>query len=247
MRICFTLLLCALMAHTVHAQKTYVPNENSVVGYEPSEVVDADYGITLYARMNVRLNGDSVRKCSLGVCNAYVHDFYKSGKLMHRGYYQQGKLVNYKNYYEDGTIEREYRHIDDYKSGLKTYYPSGNIRSHVKYKYADPLKWTDYYENGNIEYYEEYDSKQEFFTKRNSYYENGNPKALLVLESKKKHLYTETVYFEGGAVQETGSVEFHAEILDYIRTGMWQVYDESGKLIKEQDYVYGKVNETFER
>jgi len=206
-------------------------------------VIDPDYGITMYARLNERLNGDSVRQCKLGKCSGYVNDFYDSGELLHRGYYEKGRLVMYKNFYKDGTTERDYRHTDDYRSSMKTYYPSGQLRSQVKYLGGDPMRWTDYYENGNVEYHEAYDKKLLYYTERNSYYENGNAKDLLELESKKQRLYTQTEYFEDGTVKATGAVQYHDELLDYIRTGIWKVYDQSGKLVKEQDYVYGKVNE----
>lgn len=229
---CLLIVCSAATAQTVVSEKKW----------NPTDVVDEQYGITLYAPMIERLDGDSVRRCGDSKCNGWVEDYYENGQLMHRGYYNLGHLTLFKNYYPDGTLERSFKCIDDYKSVLKTYYPSGSPRSEVKYQGSDAMKWTDYYANGNMEYQEVYDRKLEFFTERSSYYENGQPENLLVLEKKKDHLYTETVYHPNGQIKEQGAVQYYDELMDYIRIKVWKVYDENGTLIKEQDYVYGKVN-----
>lgn len=210
--------------------------------YTPEEIIDPTYGITIYEPLNFRLGGDSARYCQGYSCSGWIEDFYVSDKLLHKGYYVEGQLKIYKNYYPDGILEREYRVIDDYKSLMKLYYPSSQLKSEVRYVDGQAKKWTDYYPNGQMDYYEEYDKHFEYYVAQNSYYEDGTPEALFKLESKKKLTFTKKEYHKNGQVKEEGMVAYNVDLFDYQKIGKWSIYDESGKLTREETYLHGKIN-----
>ena len=63
----------------------------------------------------------------------------------------------------------------------------------------------------------------------------------MLLEKKKTRLYEQTTYHANGTVESQGKVQFNDDLLDFLRINWWKVYDESGKLIREEEYLFGKV------
>lgn len=209
--------------------------------YEPDSVVDPTYGIQMYDPLNVRLGGDSIRNCNGYACTGYVEDYYSNGQLLHKGYYVDGQLTNYKNYYPNGNKERYYRHIDLNKSKLSLYYSDGVLKSEIVYFDKNPVKWEDYYPSGKLEYEEVYDKSYEYYKKKNSYFKDGTPKSILELDNKKKLLYIKQEYFENGQVKMEGQIRYNQAIYDYQKIGKWKIYNKDGKLIKEQKWLDGKL------
>ena len=88
-------LSALLIAGASLAQSPAPPKPNPAaspaqITYEAKDVVDPEYGITIYEAMNKRLRGDSARQCSISKCNGWVEDYYKNGQLLHKGYYEHG-------------------------------------------------------------------------------------------------------------------------------------------------------------
>ncbi|MCB0397634.1 MAG: hypothetical protein KDD36_13350 [Flavobacteriales bacterium] len=194
-------------------------------------------GIRTYENLNLRLGGDSVRYCDGKLCNGWVEDRHLNGSLKHKGYYENGQLVNlYFNYYESGQLEREYRSKDDFRSTLVSYYPNGQVRSKVTYKDGDALEWEDYYPNGKLEYQEVNHKSFEYQIINKYFYESGLPQTEMVLVDKKHKIFDKREYFENGKVKMEGKVRYSMNTLDYVKIETWKEYDESGKLILEQSY-----------
>ena len=63
------------------------------------------------------------------------------------------------------------------------------------------------------------------------------------MTNKKKLLYSKKEYFENGKIKTEGETVYNEDLLDYQRSGKWSYFDENGKLVKEEIYVNGKVNE----
>ncbi len=219
--------ICIGSLHTMICQ-------NQSFTYE--QVMNPRYGINFYDALNFRIGGDSVRKCNGYACRGWIKDYYDSGQLLHLGYYMEGQLRNYKNFYPSGSLEREFKILDDFRSLLTVYYADGKVKSYVKYMKSSPVLWQDYYANGNLEYYEEYDKKVEYYVAQKFYYENGNPKSILELTDKKKLYYTKKEYYENGQLKEYGSVFYNTSMLDYEKKGVWIRLDESGNEIEKKEY-----------
>lgn len=226
MKYLFFFLLLGTTCSFVKAQTTY----------SFQAVYNDRYGINKYEGLNFRIGGDSVRKCNGYACRGWIKDYYDDGAVMHLGFYVDGQLKNYKNFYPNGGVEREYRILDDFRSVLTIYFQTGQIRSEVKYMKSSAILWQDFYPNGNPEYYEEYDRGINYFIAQRFYFENGSPKSLLELENKKKLEYIKKEFYENGNVKAFGKMMYNKSQLDYQKIGTWIEYDESGKEINRQEY-----------
>lgn len=210
--------------------------------YDPEKVVDPTYGITMYNELIFTLGGDSVRYDKKGYnVQGWIEDYYTSGKVIHKGYYIDGQLKAFKNYYENGQIERSYRSTDFRHSEMLLYFSDGKIKSEVIYLGSKQQKETDYYPNGNIEFTEELDKDGELLLKRNTFYESGVPESSCEITDKRKKLFTRKDFYESGKLKEEGPLKYHPDLHDYLREGEWKFYKESGELIKKENYVGGKV------
>jgi len=213
--------------------------------YIPDAVIDAKYGIVMYEPLNMMLGGDTVRHNQKGyACDGFVEDYYTTGELLHKGFYVEGKLKIYKNYYPNGKMERNFRMVDLKKSKMTLLYKDGVIKSNIVYIENEALKWEDFYPNGTLEFIEEYNKSFEYYVLRANYFENGEPQSVLELVNKKKLEYTQEDYYDNGNIKESGAVKYDRNMFDYKRVGTWLLYDESesGKAIKEQKYINGTVH-----
>lgn len=203
--------------------------------YNAAKVVDPVYGITMYEKLNAKIGGDSVRHDRKGyACQEWVQDIYESGRVLHRGYYEDGQLKIYKNYYENGTVERSFKQLDFKRCNMQLFYPDGKLKSEITYYDGNPQIWTDYYPNGQIEYYEENTKDMECLVARKSYAENGKPQEIFELVDPKKKKYSKKEYDENGKLKAEGPMKYNASLIDYQRDGIWTIYDEKGNAAKEK-------------
>ncbi len=216
-------------------------NIEEITKYKAEKVVDPVYGIKMYDKLNANIGGDSLRNSKKGyACQGWVSDFYESGKLLHKGYYEDGQLKLYKNYYENGTLERTFKETDLNKSFLQLYYPDGKIKSEFIYLKGNVLATTDYYPNGQIEYTMENAKSMEYLIMRKSYAEDGKPQEIFELINAKKNIYSQKEYFENGNLKAEGQLKYNPYKVDYFKEGIWKIYNENGAFTKEEKWVYGE-------
>jgi len=208
------------------------------------DIVDEIYGITIYESLNLGLSADSVRMENGYAVNNWKEDFYKSGQLLHKGYYIDGQLKIYKNYYPNGSIERDFKNIDGFRSKVILYYPNGNQKSEVSYLSGSAILWIDYYENGNMEFYEEFYKNILYHKEKKDFYESGQEQSALVNTNKKKLTYSYNEYYSDGINKIVGTMKYDMDYYDYYKTGTWVYYDSSGKETKHETYSDGKVVKT---
>lgn len=203
--------------------------------YNPAKVVDSEYGITMYEKLNFQTGGDSVRNDKKGYsCQGWVEDYYESGEKIHKGYYEDGHLKIYKNFYPNGNTERSFT-IKDYKhSNMQLFYDDGKLKSDIDYYQTSPQIWTDYYRNGQIEYTEENAKNMEYLITRKSYAEDGKPQEIFELTNPKKKIYSKKEYYENGKIKAEGEMIFNPSVTDYQKDGTWTMYDEQGKVTTEK-------------
>ncbi|MEO6882526.1 MAG: hypothetical protein ABI199_00725 [Bacteroidia bacterium] len=216
--------------------------------YKASQVVDSAYGITMYDKLNPSIGGDSVRNEKGYAAQGQIIDYYEDGKIIHKGYYVDGQLKLYSNYFENGQIEREFKIVTIKKCHMTIFYNTGKIKSDITYYNGQVESEQDFYPNGNVSYIEESDKSLEHIIKRDSYLENGQPESTFELRDadKKKHkeyLYDKKEYFPNGKVSKSGSMKYVPAVNDYQKDGTWNLYDESGKLIEVDDYINGMLND----
>ena len=216
-----------------------------------SQVFDSVYGIQFYDKYNATTDGDSIRKFFDGTkCNNRIDDYYPDEKILHKGFYTDGKLTEYTNYYPDGTVEREFKPTSDRKGELKKYYQNKILKSDVSYYDGNSTLWQDYYDNGQLSYVEEYDKKHERVLRRCSYFRDGKPESVfLPLDSKSNGegivRYSLKEYYPNGQLKEESEALYNQDSYDFMKDGDDKQYDDKGNLAAEYEYVGGQINKTI--
>jgi antitoxin component YwqK of YwqJK toxin-antitoxin module len=226
----------------LHAQMGKQKNQSKF--YTLEAIYDSSTGIDIYEKLNFFMGGDSVRYNQKGyVAQGTWEDYYANGAVLHTGYYIEGQLRSYKNFYPDGKTEREFKQLDYFHYQMTLYYSDGKVRSDITYYNGQEESTHEYYPNGNPEIAEEYAKKCEYLMFRTFYYENGKTQSDLQLADKKKKKYYLKEYFENGNLQTEGTMQYYPELDNYLKEGVWKVYDENGKHISTEEYVRGQMTE----
>lgn len=229
----FILLLFFVIAHNALAQ--FFGQVPKPTKYEASKVVDPDYGITMYDKLVFAIGGDSVRNDKKGyACQGWVEDFYTSDKILHKGYYEDGHLKIYKNFFENGNVERSFKVTGMKTAKMQIFYPDGKLKSDITYFDGEPQIWTDYYPNGQIEYMEENSKNMEYVIYRKSYTQDGKPQEIFEITDQKKKIYSKKEYYENGNIKAEGPMRYNPAVIDYQKDGTWKVYTESGSVTTEK-------------
>lgn len=205
------------------------------VGVDPSAELDH------YENFNTSLGGDSIRLCDGQPCIGWVEDVYPDGMIKHKGYYDTGELVVYKNYHPNGALEREFKQLDAVKSIMRSYHDNGMLRSNERYADGAAYEYTDYYVDGKIRYEEVKHRKQPYYITMNLYAADGNPISKLQLVDKRKIEFSQQEFHPGGALKCEGRARYDQARMDAQRIGTWNYFDTSGGVVKEEDYDNGKL------
>lgn len=238
-------LAAAFLSTTAVAQNTQSLESQipTVKKFTQAEVIDGDLGITRYNNLIFRLGGDSSRLCKDYQCSGWVEDYYENGQALHKGYYEQGYLRVFKNFYANGNKERDYKIIDDKKSNLKVYFENGEIKSEITYVHSEPKEWTDYNTDGTIAYQEINDVGDGHMIYQKMCDDKGKVESEMKLENKKEKIFDHKLYYSTGAVKEAGKTQYVESLMDYVKIGTWQIYNPLGEVVKEQTYAFGKLSE----
>lgn len=237
------LLLLTVCVYNAQAQ----PFLTAPKKYKETDILDPEYGIRIYEKLNFLLGGDSVRydQNKGYAANGWREDYYENGQLLHKGYYQEGQLKIYKNFFDNGQLERSFFiKPNPTQYNMKIFYKDGKPRSEVDYSKGAAQKSQEWYPNGQLSYIEEYDKDIEYFIQNKTYQENGTPISILEIVDEKKKIYSKKEYHPNGKIKEEGTIRYDKLAADYHKDGKWLVYDESGKLIEEDTYVKGELSNT---
>jgi len=208
---------------------------------ELRDVYDSAYGINVYDKLNMNIGGDSVRNDPKGYAQqGWTEDYYPNKQVLHKGYYIDGQLKAYKNFFPNGQLEREFKMTDLSKSAMTIYFKDGKMRSNISYAGSNVLKEEDYYPSGQLEYVEENDRKAGCYIQRKFYSQNGKPTSLLEITDQKRKIYSSKEYYENGNIKEEGQVIYSEAVGDYQKNGKWKFYDERGGLKEEKSFAKGE-------
>jgi antitoxin component YwqK of YwqJK toxin-antitoxin module len=226
---------------TVSAQDSILAAQLPEVPRYGHEVVDPVYGIEMYEPLNFQLDGDSMRNCDGYACQAWIEDRYKDGAILHKGYYLDGQLKVYKNFYPNGAVEREFKNLDSFRSLMRKFHSNGQLKSEVRYVEGNAIEWADYYKDGQLEYFEQYNKGFDYHLERKSYFKSGKPQELFAIDNRKKLLFTQQEFFENGQIKSDGMIKYDQSVFDFYKIGKWAYYDENGNLTKEETYNKGAL------
>lgn len=206
-----------------------------------TDIYDSAYGIIVYDALNMGIGGDSIRNDGRGyAAQGWFADYYLNGNMVHKGYYIDGQLKAYKNYFPNGRVEREYKMADLNKSSMNVFYEDGKPRSIIIYLGDKVIKEEDYFATGQLEYIEEYDKKGRHYIRRKFYNPDGKPASLLELTDTKKKIYSSKEYYEDGKIKEEGPVVYDEGLGDYRKNGKWKFYNEDGSMKEEKTFAGGE-------
>lgn len=230
----------SVLVFSLKAQK-FSDQVPQIKRYTVAEIVDPDYGIIRYNKLVPSMSGDSIRYTKDGYnAQGWQEDYYVSGKLLHKGFYVDGQIKIFKNFYENGQVERNFTTIDNRRCKLEIYYEDGKLRSSILFFDGNPQNEYDYYKNGNLEYVEENDKDMEYLYKRNSYTESGMPTSTFEIIDKKSKKYIKKEFYDNGRIKEEGGMQYHKDLMDYQKEGEWVYYDEKGNVTKTEKYHNGE-------
>jgi antitoxin component YwqK of YwqJK toxin-antitoxin module len=210
--------------------------------YTFGEVYDSTYGIVKYNDLVMAIGGDSIRYDHKGHdAQGWIEDFYINGKVLHKGYYVDGQLRVFKNFYESGELERSFALRDGKKSEMTIFYQDGKTKTYLEYFGETVTKQVDYFSNGLKEYEEESDKSGIMVWKKVSYFADGHPDNSLEVLDKKKKKYIQKEFYSGGKLKVEGEMKFDPVTYDYLKEGTWTYYDENQKVTKTEKYHNGKL------
>ena len=212
--------------------------------FSKEEIFDPVYGVIKYNKLVKAIGGDSTRYFQANKpVQDWIEDYYTSGKLLHKGYYVDGKLRVFRNFYEEGPVERIFKITGAKSAELTIYYPDGKIKSYLEYLGEIVTKQQDYYANGKTEYEEESTDNGEIVWKKISYFEDGSVENSLEVTDKRKKLFRQREFYSPGKIKLDGEMKFNKAISDYVKEGSWNYYDETGQLTKTEKYHNGQLEE----
>ncbi|MBK9283992.1 MAG: hypothetical protein IPM51_06680 [Sphingobacteriaceae bacterium] len=217
-----------LFAGSFYAQR-FADQVPQIKRYHQNEVLDSIEGISIYDKLLESIGGDSINYNKAGYnMQGWNEDYYVNGKLLHRGYYRDGKAVIFKNFYENGQCERTVINPDPLRCNIDVFYENGKQKRQITYYNGLPQKKYEYYNNGLPKYAEENEKELKYLTVKKSWYSNGQIQNSIELKDGKIKKYDQKLYSENGQLLEEGTLVLN-ERGDYIKDGAWIIYDKSGK------------------
>lgn len=195
-----------------------------------------------YEHYSALLGGDSVRHCNGFPCIGWVEDHHPAGALKHRGYYDAGRLVLYKNYHADGTLERDFKALDNVRCVLRTYHANGALSSETRYVDGVALSYEDHYRNGQLRYEEQKHRSGAYYERMNIHAPDGKPISTMELVDRKRSEFLLREYHPNGRLRSEGRARYNAQRMDTQRVGSWAYFDTEGRSAGGEEYVDGKVH-----
>lgn len=215
--------------------------EHSETKYRPT-VVDPLYGIQMYEAFNMILGRDTVKKNSKGMAaQGIIIEHYIDNTVLHEGYYIDGKLRNYVNFYPNGKREREFKMVDYNEGDMSYYYQDGTLKSTISYRGKFAKSWSDYNQAGVLVYHEKFNETLSYYEFRKSFFEGGQPKYSFTLQNAKKMIFEEKEFYPSGALKSAGKVEFRWTIRDYTKIKKWVYHNADGSPLKTHKFKDGRL------
>lgn len=220
-----------------------VIGQNPKPRYKQNQILDSAAGIKMYNKWIESLNTDSVRLAPDGFAiQGWKEDFYSNGKILHKGFYKAGKLITFKNFFENGSCERNFSSTDPINSTMDIYFENGNKRFQINYYNGLPKKIAEYYANGLPKSIIENEKELKYIIYKKTWFANGQVQSILNLINAKDKKYTEKTYYSNGQIKEEGWLLFVLESNDYQRHGFWNLSDSTGKNKHIEKYPAFKSN-----
>lgn len=214
----YFLLLISIQGLFVQAQQT---NQTSDTQVNSTYSILAEF-----------FGADTLRLQNNSLAQGWIEDYYSSGELKHRGFYKNGKLLLYKNYFISGICAQVLTSSDPLNHTIDTYFANGFLNEQKIYFNSQLKKCTEYFENGNVKSKTEFERENKLIIYKKVWYSNGLLKSEMKLTDKVSKTYTERNYHDNGLLKEEGSLLISLDNKSYKRNGVWNTYDRTGRGLK---------------
>ncbi len=236
MNIRLTYIFCCILSSSVIWSQRFADQVPQIRRYEQKEVYDSVKGIWMYDKLIEQLGGDSIKYTKAGYNHqGWGEDYYVSGKILHRGYYIDGKVIVFKNFYENGKVERSFVNPDPLHCSMELFYENGQTRSKTSYFEGKPVKREEYYENGIMKMVMETEPGTNIYSYKREYYPGGNLKVEYILKDKDEKIYACKRLYPDGKIMEQGAAFLESINPEkFVKKGSWVIYDTKGKKKNEK-------------
>lgn len=214
----YFLLLLYIQGLFVHAQQTTLTSDI--------------YVNATYSLLAEFLGADTLRFQNNNLAQGWIEDYYSSGELKHKGFYKNGKLLLYKNYFINGICAQALTSNDPLNHSIETFYPNGFLNEQKIYFNSQLKRCIEYFENGNVESKTEFDRESKLIVYKKAWYSNGQLKSELKLTDKTTKTYSEKNYHDNGLLKEEGNLLISLDNKSYKKKGVWNTYDRTGRGLK---------------
>lgn len=223
-------LVIFLFVQTLCCAQRFADQLPQLKRYEQKEIYDSINGITIFDKLIEPLGGDSIKYNKAGYnMQGWWEEHYLNGKVLHKGYYVDGRLKVFKNYFENGQVERSFLSPDPLHCSLDVFYENGLPKRKISYYDKKPQKFYEYYPNGLPKLIIENEKEMKFITLKKEWYDNGQVESTFELKDKKEMIFAQRTYYITGQVKEEGNMKLASDGKGYVKDGSWTFYDESGK------------------
>jgi antitoxin component YwqK of YwqJK toxin-antitoxin module len=241
-KIFFLLVSAFIICDGISAQISFNSSIISSKKFDFSSVYDSTYGIVKYNNLIISIGGDSVRYDLNGKkVQGWIEDQYTNGNTLHKGYYIDGKIRVFKNFYPQGQLERMFKINDAKRSEMTIYYSNEKVKSMIEYFGETITHEEDYFESGTKEYEENFDKSGLILWSKISYYPNGLTESSLLVTDKRKKKYLQEEFFESGKLKSSGELKLNTVTYDFLKDGVWTYYNESGAVEKTETFNKGEL------
>lgn len=198
--------------------------------YTQAEVLDSAKGIVIFDRLIEPLGGDSIAYNKSGYnLQGWFEAYYTNGNTLHKGYYLNGKLQVFKNFYESGNIERSFTSPDPLHATVEIYYENGIPKRKIEYYAGKAQNNYEYYPNGIMKLQLENEKELKYITLKKTWFESGQIESSFELKDSKSKTFLLKNYYKNGNIKEEGPLVLSTDGSRYLKNGNWSFYDENGK------------------
>jgi antitoxin component YwqK of YwqJK toxin-antitoxin module len=237
----YILFLFIIGAGSISAQR-FADQVPQTKRYFQKDIVDTVEGIKMYNKLIEAIGGDSVTYNKAGYnLQGWNEDYYMSGKLLHRGYYIDGKAIVFKNFFENGQCERTVVNPDPLHCNIDVFFENGKQRKITNYYNGLPQKQYLFYANGLPKYTEENEKEMKYLTLKKSWYDNGQIEESMELTDVKNKKYSQKFFYENGQTKSEGQLVLSLDGKSYVKDGVWYFYDNTGKNKRTEKYNATKL------
>ncbi len=237
----YFIVLTLFISNEISAQR-FADQVPQIRRYNQKDIVDSTKGIWVYNKLLESIGGDSVTYNKAGYnLQGWNEDYYISGKILHRGYYIDGKVIVFKNFFENGQCERTVINPDPLHCNIDVYYENGKQHFQINYYDGLPQKKYEFYFSGLPKYAEENEKEMKYLTLKKSWFSNGQQESMMEITDAKNKKYSQKNYYPNGQIKEEGILVLSNETKTYQKDGVWIFYDNNGKNKHTEKYNANKL------